>query len=50
VMEFKEVSYQSGFNKGNPEQSPLVGYSTAKRIYIDQTDGYDGPGLSWGTL
>jgi hypothetical protein len=43
VMEFKEVSYQSGFNKGNPEQSPLVGYSTAKRIYIDQTDGYDVP-------
>lgn len=41
VMETEYIYQESGYDDGNPDQSPLVGYSTAKRIYIDQTDGSD---------
>ena len=33
IIEFNEITYQSGFQEDNIEQSPLVGYSTNKRIF-----------------
>jgi len=32
VMEYNNTYKESGFQKGNPTQAPLVGYGTAKRI------------------
>ena len=35
VMECRGTYKESGFQEGNPLQSPLVGYATAKRIFPD---------------
>jgi hypothetical protein len=35
VIEFTEVNYQSGFQEGNNDQTPLVGYSKNKRFLLN---------------